>query len=80
MLKESYPAIDPENKQELLSILKSRKPEMTASQLARLKKIIKNLITPLTGFIGTFLKKRFIDNSNIKVLFGGGFSDDCKEF
>jgi hypothetical protein len=37
------PAIDAENKQEFLSILEARKPEMTASQLARLKKVTKNL-------------------------------------
>ena len=37
------PAIDAENKQEFLNILNSRKPEMTASQLARLKKVTKNL-------------------------------------
>ncbi len=37
------PAIDGKNKQEFLSILEMRKPEMTASQLARLKKVIKNL-------------------------------------
>lgn len=37
------PAIDAENKQEFLNILEARKPEMTASQLARLKKVIKNL-------------------------------------
>jgi hypothetical protein len=39
------PAVDAENKEEFLSILESRKPEMTVSQLARLKKVIKNLIT-----------------------------------
>ena len=37
------PAIDVENKQEFLSIIEARKPEMTTSQLARLKKILKNL-------------------------------------
>jgi hypothetical protein len=37
------PAIDAENKQEFLSIIEERKPEMTASQLARLKKVTKNL-------------------------------------
>ena len=37
------PAVDTENKQEFLSILEARKPEMTASQLARLKKVTKNL-------------------------------------
>jgi hypothetical protein len=37
------PAIDAENKQEFLNILEARKPEMTASQLARLKKVTKNL-------------------------------------
>jgi len=37
------PAIDAENKQEFLSILEARKPEMTASQLTRLKKVIKDL-------------------------------------
>ena len=39
------PAIDAENKQEFLSILESRKPEMTASQLARLKKVTKEPVT-----------------------------------
>jgi hypothetical protein len=37
------PAIDSENKQEFLNIIEDRKPEMTTSQLARLKKVIKNL-------------------------------------
>jgi len=37
------PAIGEENKQEFLTILETRKPEMTASQLARLKKVVKNL-------------------------------------
>ena len=37
------PAIDEENKQEFLRIIETRKPERTASQLARLKKITKNL-------------------------------------
>jgi hypothetical protein len=37
------PAIDAENKQEFLNILEARKPEMPASQLARLKKVTKNL-------------------------------------
>jgi len=37
------PAIDAENKQEFLRIIDERKPEMTASQLARLKKVTKNL-------------------------------------
>lgn len=37
------PAIDAENKQEFLSIIEARKPEMTAAQLARLKKVTKNL-------------------------------------
>jgi hypothetical protein len=37
------PAIDSENKQEFLSIIEARKPEMTTSQLARLKKVLKNL-------------------------------------
>jgi hypothetical protein len=37
------PAIDEENKQEFLRILESRKPEMTASQLQRLRKVTKNL-------------------------------------
>jgi hypothetical protein len=37
------PAIDTENKQEFLDILEARKPEITASQLARLKKVTKNL-------------------------------------
>jgi hypothetical protein len=37
------PAIDSENQQEFLSIIEARKPEMTASQLARLKKVLKNL-------------------------------------
>ena len=39
------PAIDAENKEEFLRILENRKPEMTVSQLARLKKVTKNLIT-----------------------------------
>jgi hypothetical protein len=39
------PAIDAENKQEFLNILEARKPEMTASQLARLKKVIKKPVT-----------------------------------
>jgi hypothetical protein len=37
------PAIDAKNKQEFLSIIESRKPEMTSSQLARLKKVMKCL-------------------------------------
>jgi hypothetical protein len=37
------PVIDAQNKQEFLSLLEKRKPEMTASQLARLKKVIKKL-------------------------------------
>ena len=37
------PAIDAKNKQEFLSVIEARKPEMTAAQLARLKKVIKNL-------------------------------------
>jgi hypothetical protein len=37
------PAIDAENKKEFLSILEARKPEMTASQLARLKKVLRNM-------------------------------------
>jgi len=37
------PAIDAKNKEEFLSILEARKPEMTASQLARLRKVTKNL-------------------------------------
>jgi hypothetical protein len=37
------PAIDAENKQKFLSIIEARKPEMTTSQLARLKKVLKNL-------------------------------------
>jgi hypothetical protein len=37
------PAIDAENKQEFLGILESRKSEMTGAQLARLKKVIKNM-------------------------------------
>ena len=37
------PAIDTENKQEFRNIIENRKPEMTASQLARLKKTTKNL-------------------------------------
>lgn len=37
------PAIDAENKQEFLNILEKRKTEMTTSQLARLKKVTKNL-------------------------------------
>ena len=37
------PAIDAQNKQEFLSILEARKLEMTTSQCARLKNVIKNL-------------------------------------
>jgi hypothetical protein len=37
------PAVDSGNKQEFLSILEARKPEMTPSQLARLRKVTKNL-------------------------------------
>ncbi len=37
------PAINDENKEEFLSLLETRKPEMTASQLSRLKKATKNL-------------------------------------
>jgi hypothetical protein len=37
------PAIDAENKQEFLGVIEARKPEMTTSQLARLKKVLKNL-------------------------------------
>jgi hypothetical protein len=37
------PAINAENKEEFLSLLATRKPEMTASQLSRLKKVTKNL-------------------------------------
>jgi hypothetical protein len=37
------PAIDAQNKQEFLKILEKRKPEMTVSQLARLRKVTKNL-------------------------------------
>jgi len=37
------PAIDADNKQEFLSIIDERKPEMTASQLSRLKKVTKSL-------------------------------------
>jgi len=37
------PAIDAENKQEFLNIIDQRKPEMTASQLSRLKKVTKSL-------------------------------------
>ncbi len=37
------PAIDQTNKQEFLSLLEARKPELTASQLARLKKVAKTL-------------------------------------
>jgi hypothetical protein len=37
------PAINAENKEEFLSLLETRKPEMTASQLSRLKKVTKNL-------------------------------------
>jgi hypothetical protein len=42
MLAESIlPAVNLENKAEFLSIIETRKPEMTASQLSRLKKILK---------------------------------------
>jgi hypothetical protein len=37
------PAVIAENKQEFLSIIEARKPKMTAAQLARLKKVSKNL-------------------------------------
>jgi len=37
------PAIDAENTKEFLRILEKRKPEMFASQLARLTKVIKNM-------------------------------------
>ncbi len=37
------PAIDAQNKEQFLNIIENRKPEMTASQLARLKKVTKNL-------------------------------------
>jgi hypothetical protein len=37
------PAINAANKNEFLSIIEARKPEMTASQLARLKKATKNI-------------------------------------
>jgi hypothetical protein len=37
------PAIDPTNKQEFLSLLEARKPELSTSQLARLKKVTKTL-------------------------------------
>ena len=37
------PTVDVENKQEFIRVIESRKSEMTASQLSRLKKITKNL-------------------------------------
>ncbi|HUK85864.1 MAG TPA: hypothetical protein VLU95_08375 [Candidatus Acidoferrum sp.] len=37
------PSIDAQNKEQFLNIIETRKPEMTASQLARLKKVTKNL-------------------------------------
>ena len=37
------PAIDAENKAQFLSAIDARKPEMTAPQLGRLKKLLKNL-------------------------------------
>lgn len=37
------PAINAQNKEEILSLLETRKPEMTAAQLSRLKRAIKNL-------------------------------------
>ncbi len=37
------PAVNDQNKQEFLRIIEARKPEMTASQIARLKKAIKSL-------------------------------------
>jgi hypothetical protein len=37
------PAIDAQNKQEILSLLETRKGEMTKAQLARLKKVIKQV-------------------------------------
>jgi hypothetical protein len=37
------PAIDPTNKQQFLSLIETRKPELSASQLARLKKVTKTL-------------------------------------
>jgi len=36
-------AVDAENTKEFLNILEKKKPEMIASQLARLKKVIKNM-------------------------------------
>ena len=41
--ENSLPAIDDENKVMFLRIVEDRKKEMTASQLARLKKAMKNL-------------------------------------
>ncbi len=37
------PAIDDQNKQEVLRIIEARKSEMTSSQLARLKKVTKKI-------------------------------------
>jgi len=37
------PAVDAENTKEFLNILEKKKPEMIASKLARLKKVIKNM-------------------------------------
>ncbi|MFB3887969.1 MAG: hypothetical protein ACE14S_00635 [Candidatus Bathyarchaeia archaeon] len=39
------PAIDAENRAEFLSILETRRPEMTPAQQARLRKITKNLLS-----------------------------------
>jgi len=41
--ENSLPAIDDENKVMFLRIVEDRKKEMTTSQLARLKKAMKNL-------------------------------------
>ncbi len=54
------PAIDGKNKQEFLSILEMRKPEMTASSSA--KRSHKEPVTSLC-FIESFLEKRLVDYS-----------------
>lgn len=42
-IESTLPAIDDQNKKEILKIIEARKPEMTTSQLTRLKKATKNL-------------------------------------
>ncbi len=42
-IESILPAIDAENKPEILKIIETKKPEMTPAQLARLKKVMKKL-------------------------------------